>query len=137
MDDFFRRDDLLIRRIWHLPRAVVPVAVSAERSSNASGSSSSSERESHESLDGSFFDDLDQRLNASLPDAMLASLPEDLIAQGATDDPIHELDAIIDREDVSTPFHDALDHLQDPSEFINPNLNIPRATEALEHSLVG
>lgn len=61
---------------------------------------------------------------------MTVSLPDDLITESNDDDPIHELDAIIDQEDIATPFHDALDFLEDEpelAEFFNPNLNIPRA----------
>jgi hypothetical protein len=47
-----------------------------------------------------------------------------------SDDPIDELDAIIDDEDINMTFHDPLDDLFDDDqmlEVINPNLKIPRA----------
>jgi hypothetical protein len=46
-----------------------------------------------------------------------------------SDDPIDELDAIIDDEDITMTFHDPLDDLFDDDqmlEVINPNLKIPR-----------
>ena len=50
--------------------------------------------------------------------AMLASLPSD---------PIDELDAIIDNEDIDMMFHDPLTELFEDNEileFVNPSLNI-------------
>jgi hypothetical protein len=69
---------------------------------------------------------------ASLPTvATTASSPSSSSATVAssTDDPIDELDAIIDDEDITMTFHDPLDDLfQDDEmlEVINPNLKLPR-----------
>jgi hypothetical protein len=65
----------------------------------------------------------------SLPTATtISSLPT--TATSSSDDPIDELDAIIDDEDITMTFHDPLDDLFDDDqmlEVINPNLKIPRA----------
>lgn len=62
--------------------------------------------------------------------AILASLPPDTISTISSDDPIDELDAIIDNEDLDLTFHDPLNDLFDDNdemlEAINPNLQIPR-----------
>jgi hypothetical protein len=64
----------------------------------------------------------------SLPTATtISSLPT--TATSSSDDPIDELDAIIDDEDVAMTFHDPLDDLFDDNEMlevINPNLKLPR-----------
>lgn len=68
--------------------------------------------------------------------AMLSSLPSVTVAGSSStatsnsDDPIDELDAIIDDEDITMTFHDPLDDLFDDNEaleVINPNFRIPRA----------
>jgi hypothetical protein len=96
-------------------------------------------------INSTFFKQLDQTMGAKLratitrPDtsAMLSSLPTVTGSSSASttvtsnsDDPIDELDAIIDDEDITMTFHDPLDDLfenDDILEVINPNLKIPRA----------
>lgn len=160
------RDEFRIRRIWHLPRAQVPTSVTAENvqtylSSSASNTTFSSEHDNstlgsdrstyrttydhdpHETINSTFFKQLDQSMGAKLratitrPDthAILSSLPtvtttSSLTTTSNSDDPIDELDAIIDDEDITMTFHDPLDDLFQETEMlevINPNLKLPRA----------
>ena len=163
------RDEVRIRRIWHLPRAQVPTAVTAENvqsylNSTSSISTSSSipenstvssdrstyrttyDRDANGTVNSSFFKELDQTMGAKLratiarPDtnAILSSLPtvttSPSLSSATTssygDDPIDELDAIIDDEDIAMTFHDPLDDLFQDNEMleaINPNLKLPRA----------
>lgn len=99
----------------------------------------------HATVDSAFFKQLDQTMGAKLgatitrPDTtgMLSSLPtvtatasSSLTTTSNSDDPIDELDAIIDDEDITMTFHDPLDDLFDDNEaleVINPNFRIPRA----------
>lgn len=163
---FLCREDLRIRRIWHLPRAQVPTSVTAENvqtyltssvsnttfSSESANSTLSSDRSTyrttydhdpHETVNSTFFKQLDQTMGAKLratitrPDthAILSSLPtvtttSSITTTSNSDDPIDELDAIIDDDDIAMTFHDPLDDLFQESEMlevINPNLKIPRA----------
>ena len=125
-----------------MPRANPPNAVTTENAgrylndtiSTTSSKTLSSVQDKTGTFSRAFFDDLDKRiptnnvtpshtLNESIDDSIAALPAEEFIR-----DPIEELDAIIDREDVSAIFHDALDHsLTDDEEFgvFNPNLNIP------------
>ena len=93
-----------------------------------------------------FFRQLDQTMGAKLratisrPDtnAIISSLPTVTHSSSTatitsfttiTDDPIDELDAIIDDEDITTNFHDELDDIfadKQIVEVINPNLKLPR-----------
>jgi len=60
---------------------------------------------------------------------IIAGLPSDALSPGSSYDPIDELDAIIDHEDLNTTFHDPLDELYDDNEMLeatNPNLKLPR-----------
>ncbi|CAF0783623.1 unnamed protein product [Rotaria sordida] len=96
-------------------------------------------------VNSAFFKQLDQNMGAKLratitrPDtnAILSSLPTSTTKSSSSstnitsnsDDPIDELDAIIDDEDIAMTFHDPLDDLfQDNQmlEVINPNLKLPR-----------
>lgn len=99
-------------------------------------------------MNSTFFKELDQTMGAKLratiarPDAqgILSSLPPMIgprpsitstTLTTSTDDPIDELDAVIDNEDIdlSMTFHDPLDDLFDNEEMlevINPNLRLPR-----------
>lgn len=165
----FRRDDVRIRRIWHLPRAQAPTKVTTENvqtylSSTTTNSSNStpqdtstlsSDRSTYRTtydadpngtLNSTFFKQLDQNMGARLratisrPDtnAILSSLPTvthrsssatDTTLTSTSDDPIDELDAIIDDEDIAMAFHDPLDDLfedEEMLEVINPNLRLPR-----------
>lgn len=99
----------------------------------------------HATVDSTFFKQLDQTMGAKLgatitrPDmsAVLSSLPTVTAATSLSttvtsnsDDPIDELDAIIDDEDITMTFHDPLDDLFEDNEMlevINPNFRIPRA----------
>jgi hypothetical protein len=87
--------------------------------------------------DSTFFKELDQKMGENLratitrpnTSAMLASLPSDTISTLSSYDPIDELDAIIDDEDINTTFHDPLDDLFEDNEVleaINPNLKLSR-----------
>lgn len=96
-------------------------------------------------VDSAFFKQLDQTMGAKLgatitrPDtnAILSSLPTmtgtsslSTTLTSSSDDPIDELDAIIDDEDITMTFHDPLDDLFQDNEMlevINPNFKIPRA----------
>jgi len=160
------RDEIRIRRLWHLPRAQVPSTVTAENvqtylNSTSSITTSSNEPENstlssdrstyrttydhdpNATVSSTFFKQLDQKMGAKLratitrPDtnAILSSLPTGTssLASSATvasssDDPIDELDAIIDDEDITMTFHDPLDDLFEDNEMlevINPNLRLP------------
>ncbi|CAF3469005.1 unnamed protein product [Rotaria sp. Silwood1] len=97
-------------------------------------------------VNSAFFKQLDQNMGAKLratitrPDtsAVLSSLPTLTTTQSLSsstsitsnsDDPIDELDAIIDDEDLTMTFHDPLDDLfqnNEMLEVINPNLKLPR-----------
>ncbi|CAF4129363.1 unnamed protein product, partial [Rotaria sp. Silwood2] len=97
-------------------------------------------------VNSEFFKQLDQNMGAKLratiarPDinAVLSSLPTLTTSQSLSssasitsnsDDPIDELDAIIDDEDITMTFHDPLDDLFQDNEMlevINPNLKLPR-----------
>lgn len=163
------RDNLRIRRIWHLPRAQPPAKVTAENvqtylSSTASSSTGSpapedsilsSDRSIYRTnyevqdngiVNNNFFKELDRTMGMKLgatiarPDthAIISSLPTVYHSSSSgtidsstttTDDPIDELDAIIDDEDIAVNFHDDLDELfadSDIVEVINPNLKLPR-----------
>jgi hypothetical protein len=159
------RDDLRIRRLWHLPRAQIPTTVTAENvqtyinstssististepenstlSSDRSTYRTTYDRDPNETITSTFFKQLDQNMGAKLratitrPDtnAILSSLPavtrtSSFTTTTSSDDPIDELDAIIDDEDIAMTFHDPLDDLFDDNEMlevINPNLKIPR-----------
>lgn len=106
------------------------------------------EFDGNESVSSDFFKKLDQDTAAKFrgtitrPDvhAILSSLPTPTtpssgssIASGTMesifDDPIDELDAIIDNDDLTMTFHDPLDDLFNDDEMlevINPNLKVPR-----------
>jgi hypothetical protein len=105
------------------------------------------DRDINGTINSTFFKQLDQTMGAKLratitrPDtnAILASLPTASIpsasssspttATTASDDPIDELDAIIDDEDIAMTFHDPIDDIFQDNEMlevINPNLKLPR-----------
>ncbi len=161
------RDEIRIRRLWHLPRAQVPTTVTAENvqtylnstssittslnepenstlSSDRSTYRTTYDHDPNETVNSTFFKQLDQTMGAKLratitrPDtnAILSSLPtvtsslsSSTTIASSSDDPIDELDAIIDDEDITMTFHDPLDDLFDDNEMlevINPNLKLPR-----------
>lgn len=165
---FIVNRDILVRRLWHLPRANLPTTVTAENvqtylnsttsiSTTATDRSESTmdsdrstyrttyDRDPNATVDSTFFKQLDQTMGAKLgatitrPDmsAMLSSLPTvtgttslSTTVTSNSDDPIDELDAIIDDEDITMTFHDPLDDLFEDNEMlevINPNFRIPRA----------
>lgn len=68
---------------------------------------------------------------SSLPPLATAnSISSSTTIPSMTDDPIDELDAIIDDEDLTATFHDPLDDLFQENEMfevVNPNLKLPRA----------
>ncbi|CAF3337216.1 unnamed protein product [Rotaria socialis] len=104
------------------------------------------EYDGNATANSTFFKQLDQTMGTKLratitrPDisAVLSSLPaiskSHSISSSTTipsisDDPIDELDAIIDDEDLTMTFHDPLDDLFQDNEMlevINPNLALPR-----------
>ena len=66
---------------------------------------------------------------SSLPTVTSASSSSSTTVTSDSDDPIDELDAIIDDEDITMTFHDPLDDLFEDNEMlevINPNLKLPR-----------
>ncbi|CAF3368046.1 unnamed protein product [Rotaria socialis] len=139
------KDDVLIFRRWHLPRAHVPTPVSNENNpdymnsamSTPSSSRTYSNPDQTSPADSTFFKELDQKMGENLratiarpnTSAMLASLPSDTISLTSSFDPIDELDSIIDNEDLNVTFHDPLNDLFDDDdmlEAINPNVMLPR-----------
>jgi hypothetical protein len=131
-----------VRRLWHLPRAQVPTPVTSGNvpdNLDNSFSTLSSDGTNPDSIpsditDSTFFKDLDQKMGENLratitrPNTgpMLAGLPSGAGSPSSAYDPIDELDAIIDNEDLN-PFHDPLDDLFDddgPLEAVNPNLQM-------------
>jgi hypothetical protein len=102
------------------------------------------DRDPNETINSTFFKQLDQSMGAKLratiarPDmsAVLSSLPtvsaslsSATTVTSGSDDPIDELDAIIDDDDdLAMTFHDPLDDLFKDNqmlEVINPNLRLP------------
>ncbi|UJR15670.1 hypothetical protein I4U23_002604 [Adineta vaga] len=139
------QDELLIRRIWHLPRAEVPTTVTAENvptylgttNSTISTQGTDSVHTRGSTTNSTFFKELDQKMGEKLratitrpnTSGMLASLPSDTASTLSSYDPIDELDAIIDNEDMNATFHDPLDELYEDNEMLevmNPNLKLPR-----------
>jgi hypothetical protein len=147
---FIYRDDLRVQRLWHLPRAQVPTSVTSENvqdylNSTISTLSSHGTDSRSNITDSTFFKELDQKMGENLratitrpnTSAMLASLPSGTISSSSVYDPIDELDAIIDNEDVNTIFHDPLNELFEDNEaleVINPNLKLPRPNVDLKPS---
>ena len=89
----------LAPRTWSLPRANPPELATAENPQLDPNDSLSD-------ISSTFFQDLDDQLNANY-------------------DPIHELDSIIDNEDISSLFNDASDDLpsnSEPFDVVNPRV---------------
>lgn len=106
-----------ISRVWHLPRAQLPELATAENNQPSLDDSLSVTNSDSilPDVDQSFFQDLDDQLNTN-------SSP-----LNKTYDPIHELDGIIDNEDISSLFHDALDENQsnlEPFDVVNPHVRL-------------
>lgn len=103
--------------MWHLPRAKLPESGTSpndQPSLNDSSSVSNSDSILPD-VDPNFFQDLDDQLNAN-------SSP-----LNNTYDPIHELDGIIDNEDISSLFHDASDANpmnSEPFDVVNPHIRL-------------
>jgi hypothetical protein len=129
-----------------LPRAQDPTSATNENVptylnntlSSISSYRTDSDQNGSDTADSTFFKELDQKMGENLratisrPNTrdMLASLPSDTMSTSSTYDPIDELDAIIDHEDVEMTFHDSLNELYDDNEMlevVNPNLKLPRA----------
>ncbi|CAF2811538.1 unnamed protein product [Rotaria sp. Silwood2] len=140
------KDDLRTFRFWHLPRAQVPSSVTQGNVQNnrtntiSTYSSDRTESDDNQSntTDSTFFKELDQKMGENLratitrpnTSAILASLPSDTISTISNNDPIDELDAIIDNEDLNLTFHDSLDDLYEDNEIVeavNPNFKLPRS----------
>ena len=103
------------------------------------------DRDPNETINSAFFKQLDQSMGAKLRatiarpamSAMLTSLPavsaslsSATTVTSGSDDPIDDLDAIIDDDDddIGMAFHDPLDDLFQENEMlevINPNLRLP------------
>ncbi|CAF1385731.1 unnamed protein product, partial [Rotaria magnacalcarata] len=112
------------------------------------------EYDGNATVNSTFFKQLDQHMGTKLratitrPDisAVLSSLPAISKAYSISslttipsisDDPIDELDAIIDDEDLTMTFHDPLDDLFQDNEMlevINPNLALPHSQMSSEPS---
>ncbi|CAF3505225.1 unnamed protein product [Rotaria sordida] len=142
------KDDLRIFRLWHLPRAKVPTSATQNNVQNPlynnttptdASSSNPSESDDNQSniTDSTFFKELDQKMGENLratiarpnTNAILSSLPPDTISTISSNDPIDELDAIIDNDDLNLTFHDSLDDLYEDNEIleaVNPNVKLPR-----------
>jgi hypothetical protein len=127
-----------------LPRAQVPKTVTNENVPNylnntistLSSRFTESDHNGSNTTDSTFFKELDQKMGENLratvarPNTrdMLASLPADTVSLSSYD-PIDELDAIIDNEDIEMAFHDSLNDLYEDNEMleiVNPNLKLPR-----------
>jgi hypothetical protein len=125
MSSWHFRDDLRIRRIWNLPRALVPTSDNDEHvTSFVNNSSSTSTNEYNDIQSREFFRELDQRLVSPSTNKPAVNIDDDF-------DRINELDAVIDQDDLSTIFHDAVDHFDlnhHSFEMINPSLNIAQIT---------
>jgi len=134
-----------IRRLWHLPRAQMPIPVTNENFGNdlnntistSDSNRTDSDYNRSNTTDSTFFKELDKKMGENLratrarpnTQAMLASLPSDTISTLSSYDPIDELDSIIDNEDLNTTFHDPLNDLFDDDEILevrNPNFRLPR-----------
>lgn len=132
-------------RSWNLPRAQVPTPVTSENvqddmpstESTLSSTQPDSDQNQMDTTDSEFFKELDQKMGENLratiarpnASAILASLPSDTISTISSHDPIDELDAIIDNEDMDLTFHDPLNDLFEGDEMleaINPSLQLPR-----------
>lgn len=101
--------------MWHLPRAKPPESATAENDQPSSNDSPSVTNSDSMLPDPNFFQDLDDQLNANS-----SPLSE-------TYDPIHELDGIIDNEDISSLFHDASDENpmnSEPFDVVNPHIRL-------------
>jgi len=104
-----------IQRMWHLPRAKPPQSATAENDQPSLNDSPSVTNSDSMLPDPNFFQDLDDQLNANS-----SPLSE-------TYDPIHELDGIIDNEDISSLFHDASDENpmnSQPFDVVNPHIRL-------------
>ena len=138
------RDELRVRRVWHLPRATPPSSVTAENvqtfinQSNSTVPSTRSDRDDFSTFNSTFFKQLDQQLGDTASISSLRSEIDDIVPDRPDDpfpasnrrDPIDDLDGIIDTDDIPMLFHDALDNLpvnDAPLEIYNPNFRIPRA----------
>ena len=135
----------------YLSSSTTDSSISTAQDSSTASSDRSTYRTTYDAdpndtINSAFFKQLDQNMGAKLratisrPDsnAILSSLPTvthtsssatDTTFTSSSDDPIDELDAIIDDEDITMAFHDPLDDLFEDEEIlevINPNLRLPR-----------
>ena len=139
------RDELPTSRLWNLPRAQMPTSGTAENiprhvtntTPTSSSNQTDSDRDRMNTADSEFFKELDQRMSENLratiarpnTSGLLASLPLDEAPTLSVHDPIDELDAIIDNEDLNRTFHEPLTDLFEDNEVleaINTNLKLPR-----------
>jgi hypothetical protein len=131
-----------VNHLWSLPRAQIPTSVSAQNIynylTNTISTSSSNQTNSNYNrsypTDSIFFQKLDRKMGENLratitrpnTQAMLASLPTDIISIESSYDPINELDAIIDNEDISMIFHEPINLDNKRFEILNPNFRLSR-----------
>ena len=125
-----------LRRSRHLPRASMPAEMTEENvhdyleatTPNTSASRPPLQHAEVSARDDSFFTELDQKMNDKVHarisepayDAGASRAASDTISIQSIYDPIYELDAIIDYEDVSVAFHDESYGDSDILEVINP-----------------
>jgi hypothetical protein len=68
-----------------------------------------------------FFQELDQKLNENPhTKTMLTSLPSNIISIRSSYDPINELDALIDNEEITMKFNEPIDLDNQRFQMINP-----------------
>ncbi len=126
------RDKKRVDRLWYLPRVQIPTSVSVHNHSNNTTSTSSSDRKDsnynqNHTTDSMFFQELDQKLNENPhTKTMLTSLPSDIISIKSSYDPINELDALIDNEEITMIFNEPIDLDNERFEMINPNFKLSR-----------
>ena len=135
----YSSDELRVRRVWHLPRAVKPPSITADSVQTfITKSQSSSGSDDFGTFNSTFFKQLDQQLDDTTSisslrseiDNIVPDRPDDSFPARSPRDPIDDLDGIIDTDDIPMLFHDALDNLpvnDAPLEIYNPNFRIPRA----------
>jgi hypothetical protein len=115
-----------IQREWHSPPVELPTTVTAENLQNYSNQTNSD----RDRTDSRFEQNMSANLRATItrPNTN-AILAVDTISTDNSYDPIDELDAIIDNEDLTTTFHDSLDEFFENNGMpgvVSPPLILPR-----------
>ncbi len=122
------RDEKRVDRLWYLPRVQIPTSVSVHNHSNNTTSTSSSDRRDsnynqNHTTDSMFFQELNENPHTK---TMLTSLPSDIISIRSNYDPINELDALINNEEIIMTFNEPIDLDNERFEMINPNFKLSR-----------